>query len=39
MAVFILKKLLYGILVLVGVLLLVFTLFQGLGDPARLIMG
>ncbi|MCZ0211836.1 hypothetical protein OZK63_41490, partial [Streptomyces sp. UMAF16] len=39
MAIFILKKSLYGMLVLLGVLLLVFTLFQGLGDPARLIMG
>lgn len=29
----------YGILVLVGVVVLVFVLFQGFGDPARLVMG
>lgn len=33
------KKLLYGLLVLVGVVILVFFLFQGFGDPSRLIMG
>ena len=33
------KKLLYGILVLVGVVVLVFFLFQGFGDPSRLVMG
>lgn len=36
---FILKKILYGILVLIGVVVLVFVLFQGFGDPARLVMG
>ena len=36
---FITKKLLYGILVLIGVVVLVFFLFQGFGDPSRLIMG
>ena len=36
---FILKKILYGLLVLVGVVVLVFVLFQGFGDPARLVMG
>jgi len=36
---FIAKKLLYGLLVLVGVVILVFFLFQGFGDPSRLIMG
>jgi peptide/nickel transport system permease protein len=36
---FILKKLLYGLLVLVGVVVLVFFLFQGFGDPSRLVMG
>ncbi len=36
---FITKKLLYGLLVLAGVVMLVFFLFQGFGDPARLIMG
>lgn len=36
---FIIKKILYGILVLLGVVVLVFVLFQGFGDPARLVMG
>lgn len=36
---FIAKKLLYGLLVLAGVVVLVFVLFQGFGDPARLVMG
>ncbi len=36
---YIIKKLLYGILVLLGVVILVFFLFQGFGDPARLVMG
>lgn len=36
---FIIKKLLYGILVLVGVVVLVFFLFQGFGDPSRIVMG
>ncbi len=36
---FILKKTLYGFLVLLGVVVLVFVLFQGFGDPARLVMG
>jgi len=36
---FITKKLIYGLLVLVGVVMLVFFLFQGFGDPTRLIMG
>ena len=36
---FIIKKLLYGLLVLVGVTVLVFFLFQGFGDPSRLVMG
>src|ERR1044072_809463 len=36
---YITKKLLYGILVLAGVVVLVFVLFQGFGDPARLVMG
>ncbi|HEV7622328.1 MAG TPA: ABC transporter permease [Flavisolibacter sp.] len=39
MLTYILKKLLYGILVLAGVVVLVFLLFQGFGDPSRLIMG
>jgi len=36
---FIIKKIFYGILVLIGVVVLVFALFQGFGDPARLVMG
>jgi peptide/nickel transport system permease protein len=36
---FILKKLFYGLLVLIGVVVLVFFLFQGFGDPTRQIMG
>src|SRR6187402_1606424 len=36
---FVTKKLVYGLLVLVGVTILVFFLFQGFGDPSRLIMG
>ena len=36
---FITKKLLYGMLVLAGVVIVVFFLFQGFGDPSRLIMG
>lgn len=36
---FVLKKLAYGITVLLGVTILVFFLFQGFGDPARLVLG
>jgi peptide/nickel transport system permease protein len=36
---FILRKLFYGLLVLLGVVILVFVLFQGFGDPSRLVMG
>jgi peptide/nickel transport system permease protein len=36
---FILKKMGYGVLVLVGVVIVVFFLFQGFGDPARLVLG
>jgi ABC-type dipeptide/oligopeptide/nickel transport system permease component len=36
---FILRKIFYGVLVLAGVVVLVFVLFQGFGDPARLVMG
>lgn len=35
----IIRRLLYGILVLLGVVVLVFFLFQGFGDPARLVVG
>ena len=33
------KKICYGLLVLLGVVVLVFFLFQGFGDPARLMIG
>lgn len=33
------RKIIYGLLVLVGVVMLVFFLFQGFGDPSRLVMG
>jgi peptide/nickel transport system permease protein len=36
---YILKKIFYGCLVLLGVVMLVFIMFQGFGDPARLILG
>lgn len=36
---FFLKKIVYGILVLLGVVILVFIMFQGFGDPARMIVG
>lgn len=39
MLTFILRKLVYGLLVLIGVVVLVFVLFQGFGDPSRLVMG
>ncbi|MGB5028424.1 MAG: ABC transporter permease [Chitinophagaceae bacterium] len=36
---FVTKKIVYGLLVLVGVVILVFFLFQGFGDPSRIVMG
>lgn len=36
---FVTKKIVYGLLVLVGVVVLVFFLFQGFGDPSRIVMG
>lgn len=33
------RKILYGILVMLGVVIVVFFLFQGFGDPSRLVMG
>ncbi|MBC7827171.1 MAG: ABC transporter permease [Chitinophagaceae bacterium] len=33
------RRFLYGILVMIGVVIVVFFLFQGFGDPSRLIMG
>lgn len=35
----IIKKLLYGILVLAGVVMVVFFIFQAFGDPARMVLG
>ncbi len=39
MAQYLTRKLVYTLLVLVGVIVVVFFLFQGFGDPARLVMG
>ncbi|MES2004863.1 MAG: ABC transporter permease [Bacteroidota bacterium] len=36
---FLAKKMGYGLLVLAGVVVVVFFLFQGFGDPARLVLG
>lgn len=36
---FVLKKIGYGLFVLAGVVIVVFFLFQGFGDPARLVLG
>jgi ABC-type dipeptide/oligopeptide/nickel transport system permease component len=36
---FITRKIAYGFLVLAGVVVVVFFLFQGFGDPARLVLG
>lgn len=36
---FLTRKLWYGILVMLGVVVIVFFLFQGFGDPARLVLG
>jgi peptide/nickel transport system permease protein len=36
---YIIRKLFYGILVMAGVVVLVFFLFQGFGDPSRLVLG
>ena len=36
---YLLRKLFYGLLVLAGVVTLVFWMFQGFGDPARMVMG
>jgi ABC-type dipeptide/oligopeptide/nickel transport system permease component len=36
---FLARKIFYGLLVLIGVVVLVFFLFQGFGDPSRLVMG
>ncbi|MDB5232139.1 MAG: transporter permease [Chitinophagaceae bacterium] len=36
---FLIRRFIYGIFVLAGVVVLVFFLFQGFGDPARLVLG
>src|ERR1019366_3134489 len=36
---FLIKKLVYGVLVLFGVVIIVFLIFQAFADPARLIVG
>lgn len=36
---FLIRKMINGLLVLAGVVVLVFILFQGFGDPTRLVMG
>src|SRR5258708_14570086 len=36
---YLLKKSIYGLLVMLGVVVAVFFLFQGFGDPTRLVMG
>lgn len=36
---YIIQKIVYGFFVLLGVVVLVFVLFQGFGDPSRLVMG
>ena len=33
------KKLAYGVLVLAGVVVVVFFIFQAFGDPARMVLG
>ena len=39
MIAFLTRKLIYSITILIGVAALVFFLFQGMGDPARIVMG
>lgn len=39
MLAYLIRRSFYGILVLLGVVVLVFLLFQGFGDPSRLVMG
>ncbi|MBX9784595.1 MAG: ABC transporter permease [Chitinophagaceae bacterium] len=36
---YLLRKIIYGLLVLAGVVTFVFWMFQGFGDPARMVMG
>jgi peptide/nickel transport system permease protein len=37
--IFLLKKISYSVLVLLGIAMLVFVMFQGFGDPAKMIVG
>lgn len=39
MATFIIRKLVYGLGVMLGVIVLVFIMFQGFGDPVKMVMG
>ena len=39
MIAYLIKKCFYGLLVMLGVVIAVFFLFQGFGDPSRLVMG
>jgi peptide/nickel transport system permease protein len=39
MLAYITRKILYGLLVMLGVVVVVFFLFQGFGDPSRLVIG
>jgi len=39
MLIYLSKKIIYGSLVMLGVVVVVFFLFQGFGDPARLLLG
>ena len=36
---YLIRKSFYGLLVMLGVVVAVFLLFQGFGDPSRLVMG
>lgn len=36
---YITRKIIYGVFVMLGIMILVFFLFQGFGDPTRLVMG
>lgn len=36
---YVIRRVLYGVAVMVGVVILVFVLFQGFGDPSRLVLG
>lgn len=39
MPVYLIRRIIYGALVMAGVVIVVFFLFQGFGDPSRLVMG